>query len=94
MDRAIPRNKATWTGAPVGVAEVEPRGLSSPHLVGIVSVMAIQVRRTEHAGAKNRCGFWGTRASAKAGSRKVRRVLDGQAATAGLADVDRDEPES
>jgi hypothetical protein len=52
--------------------------------------VAIEVRKTEHAGAKNGRGFWGTRADAKAGSRKVRRVVDRQSAMDGLADVEGD----
>jgi len=48
--------------------------------------VAIKVHRTEHAGAKNRGGFWGLRVDAKAGSRKVRRVHDRRAVAEGRAD--------
>lgn len=34
--------------------------------------------RTEHAGAKNRGGFWGHRAEAKSVSRKARRAAERQ----------------
>jgi hypothetical protein len=36
--------------------------------------MAIQKERTEHAGAKNGGGFWGTRAEAKESSKVLRRI--------------------
>lgn len=36
--------------------------------------MAISKERTEHAGAKNGGGFWGTRAEAKESSKTLRRI--------------------
>jgi hypothetical protein len=35
--------------------------------------MANKVRKTEHAGAKNGGGYWGTRLEAKTMSKKTRR---------------------
>lgn len=37
--------------------------------------MAIKVRKTEHAGPKNRGGHWGRRSEAKAGAKKKRRSI-------------------
>lgn len=37
--------------------------------------MAYKVKKTEHGGAKNGGGFWGTRAEAKKASSKIRRQL-------------------
>ena len=48
--------------------------------------MAHEVKRTEHAGAKNGGGFWGPRAVAKAGSKKVRRHNDDQRVRADVDD--------
>ena len=43
--------------------------------------MAISVRKTEHAGAKNGGGgYWGLRVEAKSGSKKARRINDRKAA--------------
>jgi hypothetical protein len=36
--------------------------------------------RTEHAGGKNHGGYWGTRAEAKARSKRIRRMTDHVAA--------------
>lgn len=35
--------------------------------------MSSRMRKTEHAGAKNRGGFWGPKAEAKQVSKKLRR---------------------
>jgi hypothetical protein len=37
--------------------------------------MAIEVKRTDHAGPKNGGGYWGNRSEAKAGSKKRRRSI-------------------
>ena len=41
--------------------------------------MALKKLKTEHAGAKNGGGHWGTRAEAKSGSKKARRAADKRA---------------
>jgi hypothetical protein len=44
--------------------------------------VAYEVKKTEHAGAKNGGGYWGTRADAKKGSKKARRANDKAAVNA------------
>lgn len=41
-----------------------------------LTVMANEVVKTEHAGAKNGGGYWGYRADAKAMSNRTRRAAD------------------
>lgn len=41
--------------------------------------------KTEHSGAKNGGGFWGTRREAKALSSRIRRIADKRAVQEGLS---------
>jgi len=53
----------------------------------IVSPMAYQARKTEHAGSKKGCGaFWGPRQDAKAQSNRRRRRNDTKESTQGFED--------
>ncbi len=44
--------------------------------IGTLPPMGYEVKKTEHSGAKNGGGFWGTRADAKEESNQARRVND------------------